>query len=134
MQARILTIIFTSFIFILSSTAIQARTNLNLDLSISSAPPPPPANYVVAGPPEGYDTCYMTQGMWVNNVWVPQHQECTYSGASESLWVSGYWGCVAVGPGGSCGRWQWYSHRWARGHHVIYHYSENRGYNHRHRW
>jgi hypothetical protein len=31
------------------------------------------------------------------------------------VWVSGYWGCINVGPGGRCGQWRWYNRHVVRG-------------------
>ena len=62
----------------------------------------------------------MTQGMWFNDVWVPPHQQCEYVGPSgPQVWVSGYWGCLDVGPGGRCGQWRWYNRHMVR-HGVAY--------------
>lgn len=135
MQIRRLSILFCGIFFLLYAVIGTARTNINFDVSIGAAAPlPPPPTYMVMAPPQGYSNCYMTQGMWLNNVWVPSHQECTYAApAGPSLWVSGYWGCVAVGPDGSCGHWNWYAPRWNRGHPLGYRqYGENRSFHHHH--
>ena len=126
-------ILIMGFILMVFSLAAEARTNVGLDISINATPPPPPTNTVVMMPPQGYSNCYMTQGMWLGNVWVPPHQECAYPGPSgASVWVSGYWGCMAVGPGGNCGRWKWYTHRWVRGPVARAYYGDRHAYHHRH--
>ena len=97
---------------ILTSITAEARHHSDIDIAISVAPPPA---QVIVSPPRGYTHCYVTRGMWVNQVWIPPHQECTNPRASGStVWVSGYWGCVKPGHHGRCGKWKWLSHRWMR--------------------
>jgi hypothetical protein len=100
---------------LLGSSLANAHVNFDVNIGLY-APPPPPAHVVMVGPPQGYRTCYMTQGMWFNDVWVPAHQQCEYDGPSgPQVWVSGYWGCLDVGPGGRCGQWRWYNRHLIRG-------------------
>ena len=95
----------------LSSSAF-AHLNFDVNFGFSAPPPEPPAMHVMVAPPQGYNDCYVTAGMWINNVWVPPHQQCEYvSSSGPAVWVSGYWGCADVGPGGHCGHWRWYHHR-----------------------
>lgn len=97
---------------ILTSITAEARHHSDIDITISVAPPPA---QVIVSPPRGYTQCYVTRGMWVNQVWIPPHQECTNPQASGSaIWVSGHWGCVKPGRHGHCGKWKWLSHRWMR--------------------
>ena len=113
---------------VLAATSIsaQARPDIDFNLGIITAPPAPA---VVAAPPGGYANCYMTRGMWSGNIWIPAHQECSYPGPSGmSIWASGYWGCVVIGPHGRCGHWRWYSPRWVRGHYYDHEYRH--GYDH----
>ncbi len=115
MIKRNLFILVTGLFLFLFSLSVEARTNVNLDLSLTATPPPAPAAMVVM-PPQGYSNCYMVPGTWMGQVWVPPHQECSYPGPSgPSVWVAGYWGCYAVGPGGHCRHWRWYGNRWSRG-------------------
>jgi hypothetical protein len=108
-----LTRCFVLLSILLMSLTAEARHHNGIDISISVAPPP--AQIVVA-PPHGYSHCYVTRGMWVDNMWIPPHQECSNPGASQSsVWVSGYWGCVVPGRHGRCGKWKWLSHHWMRG-------------------
>ena len=128
--------ILCGFFLILLSMTTEARTNINLDIGLNPTPPPVPTNVVML-PPEGYSNCYVTQGGWYGNVWVPPHQECSYpSPGGVSLWVSGYWGCLGFGPHGRCDRWRWYGHRWSGPQvgydaHYYGHYGYGRPYHHR---
>lgn len=107
--------------FILASVTAEANLPVNINLSISAAPPPAPAQVVVT-PPHGYTNCYITQSMWVNNIWIPAHQECVYPEAGgSSVWVSGYWGCLTPGRHGRCARWKWHGNHWMRGAHGHVH-------------
>jgi hypothetical protein len=127
-KTRLISTLSGVFLLLASS---MAAAHVNIDLNIGlSAPPPPPAHVVVVGPPAGYRTCYMTQGMWYDDVWVPAHQQCEYVGPDgPAVWVSGYWGCIDVGPGGRCGQWRWYNRHMIRGdmayahpgYHGVYH-------------
>ncbi|MES2218319.1 MAG: hypothetical protein V4501_07900 [Pseudomonadota bacterium] len=120
----------TGLFALLASSMAAAHINVDLNIGLSAPPPLPPAHVVVVGPPSGYRTCYMTQGMWFNDVWVPAHQQCEYAGsAGPSVWVSGYWGCLDVGPSGRCGQWRWYNRHMIRGD-VAYIHSGHPGYNH----
>jgi hypothetical protein len=104
---------------LLGSSLASAHVNFDVNIGLY-APPPPPAHVVMVGPPQGYRTCYMTQGMWFNDVWVPAHQQCEYDGPSgPQVWVSGYWGCLDVGSGGRCGQWRWYNRHLIRGGVVV---------------
>lgn len=129
------------FILLMSFTA-EARHHSSIDVSISVAPPP--AQVIVAAP-RGYTHCYVTRGMWLDNMWIPPHQECSNPAAAHSsVWVSGYWGCVVPGRHGRCGKWKWLSHHWLRGApphqmhehmhgHVVEHeYSHVHEHNHTH--
>ena len=99
-------------IMLMSLTA-EAKHHTGIGISISVAPPPA---QVVVSPPRGYNHCYVTRGMWVDNMWIPAHQECSSPEASRSpVWVAGYWGCVIPGLHGRCGRWKWLSNHWMRG-------------------
>lgn len=99
----------------LASPFASAHVNFDVNIGISAPPPLPPAQVVAVAPPQGYSSCYVTQGMWYNDVWVPAHRQCEYNGPDgPSVWVSGYWGCPNVGPNGACGHWRWYGHRMVR--------------------
>ena len=118
-----------------SLLATSAYAHIDINIGIS-APPPIPVGVAVVAPPSGYSRCYMTQGMWYGDVWVQPHQQCEYMGPSgPTVWVSGYYGCVSVGPGGRCGNWRWYGHRMVgRGappaHYGYNHYHGGPAYNH----
>ncbi len=104
---------FALLSILLMSLTAQARHHTGIDISISVAPPPA---QVIVAPPQGYTHCYVTRGMWIDNMWIPPHQECSNPRASRSaVWVSGYWGCVSPGRHGRCGKWKWLSHHWMRG-------------------
>lgn len=114
-------------IMLISLTA-EAKHHTGIDISISVSPPPA---QVVVSPPRGYTHCYVTRGMWIDNMWIPPHQECTYTEASRSrVWVSGYWGCVVPGQHGRCARWKWLSNHWMRGvpPQEIHHHEHGHGY------
>jgi hypothetical protein len=90
---------------------VSAAHNHNTINVIVSALPPPAR--VIVTPPRGHTRCYVTPPQWINRVWIPAHQECIYAGMSAAkTWISGYWGCLKVGPHGACGRWQWAPAHW----------------------
>jgi hypothetical protein len=110
-------IVFSLFI----STSALAHVNFDVNIGVGGPVPVPPAAVVMVAPPQGFQHCYMTQGMWYNDVWVPAHQQCEYVGPDgPQVWVSGYWGCTNVGPGGYCGHWRWYGHRMMHRNVVAY--------------
>ena len=119
----------------LLSQSASAGNHMDVSVSVAMSPPAPPTRGLML-PPQGYLVCHSAPGGWMGNIWVAPHRECEYPAPKgRALWVSGYWGCVAVGPDGDCGRWKWFGHRWARGRAVAYHgehvrpvYAQNRHY------
>ncbi len=92
----LLSILFCGVLSLLS-----INTNAAVNVIIGS---PPPARVVVL-PPPGYSNCPIIPGRLYGNVWIPPHQECSYS--NGLVWVAPYWGCVRWRHNGMCTRWTW---------------------------
>jgi hypothetical protein len=92
-----------------SSIVATTYSHTAMDIIVSAAPP---QARVIIAPPRGHSRCYVTPPRWVEHVWIPAHQECIYARGPATTWVSGYWGCLTVGPRGTCARWQWTPAHW----------------------
>lgn len=75
---------------------------------------PAPKETIVT--PIGYVSCFAVKAGWYQDVWVAEHNVCTYANSpSGAAWVEGYWACdkydIAVGQ---CTNWDWKSAHWEK--------------------
>jgi hypothetical protein len=66
--------------------------------------------------PTGYVSCFIVKAGWNQDIWVPDHNVCTYSNSSNGLvWVEGYWTCNKYDiTQGLCTNWDWKSAHWEK--------------------
>jgi hypothetical protein len=65
--------------------------------------------------PAGYVSCFAVKAGWYQDVWVADHNVCTYSNSPQgTVWIEGYWACNKYEIGeGKCTNWEWKSAHWA---------------------
>ena len=75
-----------------------------------------PAPKEVIAPPSGYASCFIVKGGWYQDVWVAEHNVCSYSNSPSGLvWIEGYWTCDKYdATQGQCTNWNWKSGHWEK--------------------
>jgi len=75
-----------------------------------------PAPKEVLPPPSGYVTCFQVKAAWYQDIWVADHNVCSYSNSpSGVVWVEGYWTCNKYDAGqGQCFNWDWKPAHWEK--------------------
>lgn len=75
-----------------------------------------PAPKEVLPSPAGYVSCFTVKAGWYQDIWVADHNVCTYSNSSNGMvWVEGYWTCNKYdGAQGQCTNWDWKSAHWEK--------------------
>lgn len=75
-----------------------------------------PAPKEVIPMPTGYVSCFTVKAGWYQDVWVADHNVCTYSNSPNGMvWVEGYWTCNKYDlNGGICTGWDWKAAHWEK--------------------
>lgn len=75
-----------------------------------------PAPKEVLPMPSGYVSCFTVKAGWYQDVWVADHNVCTYSNSPNGMvWIEGYWTCNKYDiTEGKCTNWDWKSAHWEK--------------------
>lgn len=75
-----------------------------------------PAPKETLPPPTGYVSCFKVKATWYQDVWVAEHNVCSYSNSpSGVVWVEGYWTCNKYDElQGQCNNWDWKPAHWEK--------------------
>lgn len=75
-----------------------------------------PAPKEVLPIPTGFVSCFIVKAGWYQDVWIADHNVCTYSNSPNGMvWVEGYWACNKYdATEGKCTNWDWKSAHWEK--------------------
>lgn len=75
-----------------------------------------PAPKEVLPMPTGYVSCFTVKAGWNQDIWVADHNVCTYSNSAQGVvWVEGYWTCDKYDlTQGNCTNWNWKAAHWEK--------------------
>lgn len=75
-----------------------------------------PAPKEIIETPAGFASCFMVKSGWYQDVWVAEHNVCTYPNSPNGLiWIGGYWTCDKYNEAeGQCTNWNWKSAHWEK--------------------
>ena len=75
-----------------------------------------PAPKEVVTSPAGYVYCFSVKAGWYQDVWVAEHNVCTYPNSPNgTIWIDGYWACNKYDINdGTCTTWEWKPAHWEK--------------------